>query len=168
MSTTRNKSSCPIFGNPLDLNVSSATLPTREQVLRYYNFVRLKKQNEGQHKPKVGEIYDEVAILLEEIWKKASIPTVHHVTIINQVKREHEKLNNILKSYSETRKETTSFKNRVVQFKNEACRLFDIACCKCKSFEECRCIIPHKVPQIERSFLLDQRTTRAMGMGSVD
>ncbi|MBZ5798003.1 hypothetical protein K8353_49135, partial [Burkholderia contaminans] len=83
-------------------------LPTREQVLRYYNFIRLKKQSAGEHKPRVSEIYNEIAITLKEIWNKASIPVVHRVTIINQIRKEHERLNNVLKSYSEARKETTS------------------------------------------------------------
>lgn len=103
-----------------------------------------------------------------EIWKKASIPTVHHVTITNQIKREHDKLNNILKSYSQARKETASFKNKVATFKQNASHLFDIAYCKCKSFEECVCDISHKVPTLERPFLLDQRTTRIMAIGSLD
>lgn len=51
----------------------------------------------------------------------------------------------------------------VTLFRNDACRLFDIACCKCKSFEECRRDLLGKVPQLERSFLTDQRTKRAIG-----
>lgn len=166
MSTTRNKTNCPILGAPLDL--SGTVLPTREEVLRYYNYIKLQKQSEGRYKPKVSEVFDEIATELEKVWKRASIPTVHHVTIVNQIKREYEKLNNILKSYSEARKGTESFKNKVTKFKKDASLLFDITYCKCKTFEACMCDMSHKVPQIERVFLQDQRTTRAMVIGCVD
>lgn len=166
MFTTRNKTNCPIFGAPLDL--SRTVLPTREEVLRYYNYIKLQKQSEGKYKPKVSEIFDEIATELEKVWKRASIPTVHHVTIINQFKREYEKLNKLLKSYSEARKGTESFKNKASKLREDAALLFDIAYCKCKSFEVCVCDVSHKVPPMERAFLQDQRTTRAMIIGGAD
>ncbi|KAJ8962657.1 hypothetical protein NQ318_001051, partial [Aromia moschata] len=52
---------------------------------------------------------------------------VHRVTIIHQILKEHERLNNVLKSYSEARKEATSFKNKVTKLKKNASHLFDIA-----------------------------------------
>lgn len=67
MSTTRNKTNCPILGPSLDLSSSGTMLPTREQVLRYYNFIRQKKkQSVGQYKPKVVKF---ITKLLIRWWK---------------------------------------------------------------------------------------------------
>lgn len=47
-------------------------------------------------------------------------------------------------------------------------KVFDVAACKCTSFESCLCLKPNKVPFNERSFLLDQRTERKMVISGVD
>lgn len=140
MSTTRNKTNCPILGAPLDL--SGTVLPTREEVLRYYNYIKLQKQSEGRFKPKVSEVFDEIATELEKVWKRASIPTLHHVTIVNQIKREYEKLNNILKSYSEARKGTESFKNKVTKFKKDASLLLTLRIANVRPLKHV-CVICH-------------------------
>src|SRR6218665_2624734 len=48
-------------------------------------------------------------------------------------------------------------------------KLFDIAACKCLDVSQlCTCAKDKQVPQEERQFLIDQRTSRNMMIGHVD
>ncbi|KAG8172780.1 hypothetical protein JTE90_007564 [Oedothorax gibbosus] len=157
MSHTRKQVNCPIIGSPREL--SSIVLPTREDILRHYNWIRLQKENAGQYKPKMCEIYEEIAAKVEQIWNKASVPVLHRVRIISLIKREHEKLLNLLKSYH-GRKKNFNFQHKVQAFKKEAKALFDVAACKCNDFELCHCEKSRKVPIKEQPFITDQRSAR--------
>lgn len=57
----------------------------------------MQKENQGNYKPKVGDICEEIVSKLEKIWSKASILILHRVRIITLIKKEHE---NFLKSYA--------------------------------------------------------------------
>ncbi|KAG8197762.1 hypothetical protein JTE90_006805 [Oedothorax gibbosus] len=83
------------------------------------------------------------------------------------IKREHEKLLNLLKSYH-GRKKNFNFQHKVQAFKKEAKALFDVAACKCNDFELCHCEESRKVPIKEQPFITDQRSAREMAIGSVD
>lgn len=62
------------------MKIVYVVLPTREKVIGQYTFLRLKKQNDRQHTPRVSDIYGEIAVTLEKIWNKSSILIVHRVT----------------------------------------------------------------------------------------
>lgn len=113
------------------------------------------------------EIYEEIAAKVEQIWNKASVPVLHRVRIISLIKREHEKLLNVLKSYH-GRKKNVNFQHKVQAFKKEAKALFDVAACKCNDFELCHCEKSRKVHIREQPFITDQRSARVMAIGSVD
>ena len=55
-----------------------------------------------------------------------------------------------------------------INFLGHSKKLFDFAHCKCDSFDSCTCHKDIKVPIIERSFLLDQRSDRKLYIGPQD
>lgn len=84
-----------------------------------------------------------------------------------RIRAYHEKYRNILKPY-ESRKNVDSYKYKLLEFQNESKKLFDIATCKCKTYDNCLCVKDRKVPLKEREFLSDQRTIRSMMIGTID
>ena len=68
---TRRSSECPIFGSPKNLS-SERCLPTYEEVMKYYIYVRL--QINQRKDPSFKAIAAVVVQQLEILWKKASIP----------------------------------------------------------------------------------------------
>ncbi|KAJ8936596.1 hypothetical protein NQ314_012211 [Rhamnusium bicolor] len=61
-----------------------------------------------------------------------------------------------------------NFEIKLDCFKKNAELLMDVAACKCKLHCKCKCAKDRKVPEIEKAFLLDQRTVRQMGMDRID
>ena len=57
---------------------------------------------------------------------------------------------------------------KTVNFMETLHQLFDIAACQCQDLGACKCDKDMKVPQRERQFLMDQRTTRKMQIGTID
>lgn len=104
---------------------------------------------------------------IEQIWRRASLPTVEHRTILARIKTYHDKYRAILKPY-QCRKNSDNYRNKLEKFKMEARTLFDIATCKCSSFETSSCDKSRKILIKEREFLLDQRGQRKMMMCSLD
>ncbi|KAI5694093.1 hypothetical protein M8J75_010588 [Diaphorina citri] len=160
--TTRRETLCPIMGNPSSLKDN--VLPTYADVMKHFLFVKnelLWKRN--QKTPAASEICDLVSRTVEEIWQKASIPTVSHQQIVLLVKTFNQKYVD-LKKLPISRKGTEE--KRKAFFQDATKRLFDIAVCKCVDFSKCKC--HSKIPTQERGFLIDQRTERKMMIGSVD
>jgi len=78
---TRLKDSCPVFGAPQKL--LGNVLPTYEDVVKFYQFTRNELKSSGNYKgPAVSEINEVLAFRIEEIWKKASIPSVSHNRVL--------------------------------------------------------------------------------------
>ena len=67
-----------------------------------------------------------------------------------------------------SRSESAYFKKKVRAFLNESNRMFDLSSCKCVNFANCNCAKEKQVPQIEQSFLSDQRDPRRRFIGSID
>ncbi|CAI6354827.1 unnamed protein product [Macrosiphum euphorbiae] len=163
---TRNKLKCFIFGDAKEL--SNNVLPTFEDVMQYYLFVKHKLKPETTSKePSVSSIAEIIAVL-EKVWLKASIPVVSHTRVLQMIKTYHDKYRNILKS-AKSRINIETFKKKLENFQSEAKNsLFDIAACKCVVLSLCNCEKSRKVPTIEQVFIIDQRTTRKMVMTSID
>ncbi|KAF2892098.1 hypothetical protein ILUMI_14075, partial [Ignelater luminosus] len=77
----------------------------------------------------------------------------------------HKKYNCLKKNIKSQANKTCLEKSHLFRISAEKL-LFDICSCKCKDFKWCSC--RNKVPEIERSFLIDQRTSRKMIIGGVD
>lgn len=164
---TRSAVNCPIFGEPSEL--PDNVLPTREQVSKFYSYVRFNKK-ESRKEPTFAEISEEIAVKLEYVWNKASIPIVSHKRILQLLKAYHDKYQKLMKPFK-SRKNVETYKLQIQKFKEESrSTLFDIAACKCdlSISNACCCDKTRKVPKNERDFLRDQRTTRKMLIGGID
>ncbi|KAE8746239.1 hypothetical protein FOCC_FOCC007111 [Frankliniella occidentalis] len=157
---------CPVFDTyPCDLNESR--LPTYKDVLLccLHERRRIGMLRGKNIEPLFSEISETVANKVENIFIKASIPTVSHTRVIQLLKAYHNKYITFKKVYL---RDKTGLQERRDSFVSSAQKLFDIASCKCASFESCTCPKEKKVPLIEQPFLLDQRSRRIGKIGSVD
>lgn len=163
MALLRSENNCPIFGSGCDLALN--VLPTYEDILRYFLLVHHSKK--GQYKDLVAESCEEVSTKLEEIWNRASIPIIDHRSIERRIRSYYDKYRSLLKPFK-ARKDVESYRQQLFRFRQNAQILFDIATCRCESFDNCTCEKIRKIPIKERNFLLDQRTDRKMAIGGVD
>lgn len=165
---TRVAAKCPVFDFPSQMKGN--VLPTNADVLRSYQFERNKLKCELSSKePEVSKVAEIIAVNIEEIWSRASIPYITHKSIVRKVNTLHERFRTFMKSYTSTRKNNASFLAKVEKFRrsNEE-ELFDIATCRCVDYDKCKCIKEDKIPVEEREFLIDQRHERRMVIGGVD
>ena len=81
----RHNLMCPVFGTPSEH--SGTNLPTYYDVMKHYLFV---KQNlkilQNYKEPSFKDISDEVVYYLQNLWKKASIPSVSNKRIKDMLK----------------------------------------------------------------------------------
>lgn len=158
---------CPVFGNPMELGFRK--LPTYEDVMKHYLWVRNDyKVKLNNVNPSVSEIADKVAERIEEIWHTASLPFISRPRIVQMIRTYNEKYRNLKKYFGIKTLSSITLQTKLKAFQKDSQKLFDISKCKCLSFDNCVCPKPTKVPEIERTFLTDQRTHRKMSIGSVD
>lgn len=163
---SREEVKCPIFGAPKEL--SSVQLPTYEDVSKFYLLTRnILKPSKSDKDPTVSEIGEIVAREVENIWKKASLPTISHTRILKLIRTHNDRYLKILKPFK-GRQNDQKYQEKLKNFCME-CRhkLFDISTCKCPSMN-CKCEKSRKVPAKEREFLEDQRHSRKLFIGNVD
>lgn len=164
---TRQTTDRPVIGQPIDVSEFNV-LPTKMDVLKYFEWVRIEMKQEGIHQPAKKVIALRVALKLEEIWKRASIPVCGTKNTIFMVLKLHEQLEKIKKCSGPKRKYPNSYKDAVTSFQSKTeTALFDICTCKC-DLSNCICSIDKKVPALEHEFLLDQRGPRLMSIAECD
>lgn len=157
---------CPFFG-PFS-EIKENQLPLVKDVIKYVLFTQndLKTKFNGRN-PTNYEVFLIVSTKVQKIWESASIPVVSRNRIIQIIKIHYEKYLT-LKRYPNSKK-NSSYNNKLKDFITlSSTELYDIASCKCNSFDNCRCDKDSKVPVKERLFLLDQRSERKMVIGTVD
>ncbi|PZC78138.1 hypothetical protein B5X24_HaOG202589 [Helicoverpa armigera] len=142
-------------------------LPTYEDVLRHYEWVRHEMKRSNNKEPQAKRISSEVVRAIIEIWNKASIPTVTEVRVNQLLLSYCNQYRQLLKNYDRVPK-SQSYLDKIHNFITKSAELFDIASCKCKEFRACKCGKSKTVPVKERSFLVDQRTVRRMAIGNID
>lgn len=87
--------------------------------------------------------------------------------IIHKIKEYHKKYSCCLKKNIKSQRNKSCLE-KINLFRMSAEKtLFDICSCMCKDFKCCRSC-RNKVSDIERGFLIDQRTSRNMIIGGVD
>lgn len=162
MARSRNTWKCPLFGETCDINDNM--LPTYEDVMKFYEWTRrkIKYEKETKKEPTYKELETVVVARVEDIWVKASIPIVQHKRVNAMLKAYHSKCKNLLKSYPKIPEK------KLEEFRHSSKALFDISTCKCKDIKKCICPRIKKIPPKEQDFLIDQRTTRKMVIGTVD
>ncbi|CAH1109409.1 unnamed protein product [Psylliodes chrysocephalus] len=73
----------------------------------------------------------------------------------------------LLKPYK-NRQQSESYTKKIKDLKlSWGGTLFDIDNCKCKDLNDCHCSKEKKIPTQEREFVIDQRTTRNLVIGSI-
>ncbi|GBM72504.1 hypothetical protein AVEN_218130-1 [Araneus ventricosus] len=110
----------------------------------------------------------QVAIKLNIIWDKASIPTVTHNSVIQLITRCHDDYISIKKTLNCKTTVRKRKEDKLTSFIEQPSKLFDIAFCKCADFSGCTCPKDKNVPVLECQFLRDQRGPRIGRIGSVD
>lgn len=161
---TREKTMCPIAGQPEELVQNE--LPTFGAILRAYLWQRHDIKTTAKDPPH-KLITESLTSKLINIWQSSSIPIVSRKRIYDMISTLHSQYKSLLK-VNKNRRNSDSFKKKLLLFQEKSRQLFDIACCKCTDFEKCTCAKEHKVPQAERPFLIDQRGSRAMVIGGLD
>ncbi|KAJ8931727.1 hypothetical protein NQ314_015325 [Rhamnusium bicolor] len=141
-------------------------LPTYEEMIRCFQSIRLKLKGNGSKQPEAREVASIVASKIEEVWKKASLPTVVHKRVVDMILQYNKKYQTIIKPLKG--RNTTFFTEKLETFKIDANRLFDICSCKCENKMLCKCDKNRKIPDMEWSFIEDQRNMRKMVIGNVD
>lgn len=132
---TRKNTNCLLFGapGPIPTNV----LPTIKDVICH---LLMSAKNDRKQIPDTVS----VAKLLEETWKRASIPTVSQLRII-QMMNDHLSARKAILKTGKGRRTTPAGQEKEKNFIESCNMLFDIAACKCKSFEDCVCRKERKV-----------------------
>lgn len=95
---------CEIFGvtNPF----SFQTLPTCADVIKAYFFhVHSKKQELI-----LANCAADIAVQIENIWKKASIPILSHFRVVDKLKTLYQKYSNLKKPYKERIKTSSAYR----------------------------------------------------------
>ena len=135
---TTNDTCCPIFGSPADLREN--VLPTLGDITKYYLFVRHQKKTDADaREPSIVEISETVATRCELLWQKASIPTIGHKRIVEKIRTNNEKYQNMLKPFK-SRKGDQKYQTKLKSYAMECnSQLFDIAACKCYNETMCTC-----------------------------
>ena len=160
---------CPIFGKPCALK--KVQLPLISDVFCAANELRfiLKNQHNGKE-PSWTQIRSKLIEDIVAIWSSASVPTVSVRAVTKKMDKYHDRINN-LKKYGEARR-NSEHETKIESLRSEGAHLFDICSCSCKDniLEEnkCKCPAERKVPQLEVPFLIDQRSSRKLYIGSID
>jgi hypothetical protein len=150
---TRSASSHSVFGSPLP-ELPLTELPTRLQVGRY--FLSLKDSKYSCNKDTVPQ----VSQTLIDLWTRAGIPS-------QPLKNVKLKVSRLMDEAAQASKQGQKAV-KTVNFMETLHQLFDIAACQCEDLGACKCDRDMKVPQRERQFLMDQRTTRKMHIDTID
>lgn len=151
-----------MFGTPKMM--SKIILPTYEDVMKHYLFVRHElKPTASTKEPTVSQISEVVAHVIEGLWIKSSIPVISHRRTLQMIRSYHDNYQKLMKNIK--RNNTV----KIMSFRDAAKgKLFDICACKCAFDASCNCDKTRRVPSAERAFLQDQRTLRLMCISSVD
>lgn len=112
----------------------------------------------------LSKICEKIATEIEEIWAKTTIPIITHKSVKRNVILLESKYKALLKSKNS--KYFEKIRQRFTEDKTN--ELFDICTCKCINIFKCTCPREFKVPQIEKEFLIDQKSKRKMVLDKVD
>lgn len=147
---TNYKSEEILTPSPLPQN----ELPTCTEVLQY--FLYLGKLNEELTTPNKLQI---ISDKLKTLWEKTSIPIIQEKSILNKIRLWKVKYDTLLANRRKCKSSDSSVQ-RIREFQSDADKLFDLACCKCITWDTCQCEPDKKVPKTVQYFLQDQRDDR--------
>lgn len=97
---TRANACMYIIGSEKDiLPEQTSILPTYEEVIRCFQNIRLKLKGHGSKQPEAREVASIVATKIEEVLKKASLPTVVHKRVVDMILQYNKKYQTIIKPF---------------------------------------------------------------------
>lgn len=150
---------CPIFGN-VSCSIPLHMLPSEAYVIKDVVRIKMETSNGTSHQL----AFMEVAGSVTRIWKQAFLPVIDEDSVSRKIRTLFAKYRKLMKSstskYFESMK--SSFKNKHEKL------LFDICRCKCDDIYACKCPYQHKVPNREKHFLIDQRTSRKLRFANIN
>ena len=128
--------------------MNTNNLPTYTDIARHYLCIIDYNKNVA---------FKEILKSIKLIWNRSSIPVISDKGIKIKFDRYMVHINTL-------RKKSTRiiFDDLIKNHFEKYDVLFDIASCNCKVIENCRCTNTNRVPVAERSFLVDQRSSRKM------
>ena len=133
------------FGN---CKMNSNHLPTYIDIARHYLCIIDLNKNVA---------FKEILKTVKQIWNRSSIPVISDKGIKIKFDRYMVHINTLRKKSSRI-----IFEDLINTHFIKYDVLFDIASCNCKVIENCRCTNANRVPVAERTFLVDQRSSRKM------
>ncbi|GBN18604.1 hypothetical protein AVEN_236395-1 [Araneus ventricosus] len=131
---------CPIFNENLK-HFDEVKLLTKKDVLLCCLEVRRQVVLESKRNKETAfsTVARQVAIKLNIIWDKASIPTVTHNRVIQLITCCHDHYISIKKTLNCKTTVRKSKDDKLTSFIEQTAKLFDIAFCKCADFSGCTC-----------------------------
>lgn len=187
MPVTRSSVQCKVVGAPLPL--PKTQLPTGQDVLRYYNYIRLCFDYDGfaLAQPNKSAIASRVADKVIAKWGDASLTTVSKRTVIGNLLRLYDHSDDKDKNLSSSSKRKATNRNsdymeikslvnhinnknkpetyeeKLSEFQERTSHLFDISSCSCDCSQDCsKCSL---LDSRDKDFLVDQRGERMMHIG---
>ena len=145
---------CSLTGKPSELPHN--VLPCNGDILRFWRFLGITNLKPGKI-PSRQEKCSDISLIVFGLWEKASVPSICLKSIYNRVNKLIEKYQNVRKSINKTSEVSINMRDK---FSTCLTQLFDVAACKCVSFQSCKCNKAAKVPKEEQVFLIDQRDKR--------
>lgn len=144
---TNKKNFCPLIGAKKEL--SQTKLPTYQDIFRHYLWLDTKWNP-------YEKLYKQIYI----IWQKTGIPLCDKSNAIRELKKFHKKYLLVRKLFKG--KLTQKNDEKIVKFKEQCQKLYDIAYCKCAL--NCKCGETKQVPVCQKAFLRDQRSSRLLSI----
>src|SRR5699024_11114235 len=130
-----------------------------------------KEKGDSVLEPAETVIAGMIADNVEEIWAKASLPTVTKKEIKRKILKYHDEYTkkvDLLRRRKGHSQASITLTEIADYRKQKESQLFDISLCKCKDFGSCICPSKNRVPAIEQEFLVDQRTVRLLHISGID
>lgn len=80
MTTTRDQAACHVFGAPQNLPIN--VLPTYADVMKYCVKIKTALSEKSKYHPSFQDAAELVALDVEKVWNKASVPIVLHKRVL--------------------------------------------------------------------------------------
>lgn len=155
----RSDTICPIFGSYSKKQFEK--LPTIKDVviLMQYHYEELKKIT--SKKTNISKVFSKIYKEVEHIWLNTAIPILTKERVMHLLKKISNKY--IFYRKYPTSKKGDKFRTNLAKYIAHCeSSLFDIAACKCTTFQKCNCSHEKMVPLDQRNFLTDQRNDRVL------
>ncbi|CAH1113458.1 unnamed protein product [Psylliodes chrysocephalus] len=174
---TRKTTIYPIFETLAEM--SQLKLLTNADIIQHYLFIRNEKKRHRGRQRSTGFKNSNRNCKHRSgyIWKKSvptkdnmmsMVPTITFKKVTEIIKKLNTDYRTLLKPYK-GKQQSESYTKKLKDLKlSWEETLFGITSYKCKDLNYCHCYKEKKIPAQEREFVIDQRTTTNLVIGSID